>query len=610
MVTEKTAREREAAALKATKPYFDKVANGLDYLKAQLKTLEERNAYLEKARQNRDNLRDELQQKESKQQYEEAKAIKKRLNDIEAEIKGYNQSAKESFGQMNIRCKSCGAFISQVQIVCHHCGAISDTFPYDIDNATDFTDSHYQSLKSLSESISNAESIPSVYDEVKAEINAMSKVKAIAGTYRRLQNSSERAYNFKRIEREADRFITESLNKNIEIAIVGDVKSGKSTLINALLGERMASVDCTPETAVLVKYHTTENKNYIKVSFYSEKQWEQIYHSISSNENLFKKYSDIKADSLKANYIGKETQYYEFDNIDALKTDVMKWTSSSSPEYFFVNEVVVGFCGEQLPKDVVLVDTPGLKDIVSYRSEITKKYLRKADRVLACISYEGINSSYQAKFIDNVLSNLNHDTERMIILGTKADMISIDKCNKMRNLFLENIKKFYKGKSNTPNNNFISVCAEPQMLIWEYLSGKTLDRNDKNMINNALCNRCCDIEYVNEITINTKPEVENKFGIIELRETLNRRVYQRSRKIIIEAIKKDYNQVNKKIRHYANIDFEKCRDNLLLSTEKIEDYQKEVAELNENIQDYSKRKQLIEKFLDEISAKIYGNKEV
>ena len=47
----------------------------------------------------------------------------------------------------------------------------------------------------------------------------------------------------------------------------------------------MASVDATPETGVLVKYRTTKDKNYIKVSFYSNEQWDDIYKSVKESGN-------------------------------------------------------------------------------------------------------------------------------------------------------------------------------------------------------------------------------------------------------------------------------------------------------------------------------------
>ena len=60
-------------------------------------------------------------------------------------------------------------------------------------------------------------------------------------------------------------FFPDYRKRRIEIAVVGTVKAGKSSLINALIGTRLASVDPTPETSILVKYRTTSEGNYLKI---------------------------------------------------------------------------------------------------------------------------------------------------------------------------------------------------------------------------------------------------------------------------------------------------------------------------------------------------------
>ena len=57
----------------------------------------------------------------------------------------------------------------------------------------------------------------------------------------------------------------------------------------------------------------------------------------------------------------------------------MEWTRSDTPKHFFVKEIEVGYesDSDMFPHDVYLVDTPGLNDPVKYRSEITRKYIKK-----------------------------------------------------------------------------------------------------------------------------------------------------------------------------------------------------------------------------------------
>ena len=60
----------------------------------------------------------------------------------------------------------------------------------------------------------------------------------------------------------------------------------------------MASVDPTPETSVLVKYHTTSSKNYIRVEFADhddEAQTEQIDASEAEAEPTAEQLAEMEA---------------------------------------------------------------------------------------------------------------------------------------------------------------------------------------------------------------------------------------------------------------------------------------------------------------------------
>ena len=62
------------------------------------------------------------------------------------------------------------------------------------------------------------------------------------------------------------RYIEFVRNPEIQVAVVGAVKAGKSTLMNAILGIDIASTEVTPETAALTIFKYSE-KYFIKVYF-------------------------------------------------------------------------------------------------------------------------------------------------------------------------------------------------------------------------------------------------------------------------------------------------------------------------------------------------------
>ena len=61
------------------------------------------------------------------------------------------------------------------------------------------------------------------------------------------ENDFEKAY-----DEEIDR-INEQLEKEIIFAMIGDVNTGKSSTINRLVGEQVASVGAQPGETVIVK---------------------------------------------------------------------------------------------------------------------------------------------------------------------------------------------------------------------------------------------------------------------------------------------------------------------------------------------------------------------
>ena len=223
-------------------------------------------------------------------------------------------------------------------------------------------------------------------------------------------------------------------NSEFHIAIVGTVKAGKSTLLNAILGhEGLATTSITPETASLTKFRASStNLLSINISFYDEKEWDEIWRDVtdpskSDRANIFlEEYNDLQADSVKKKWINHKPQEEKYDNIEDLKNGLIKWTSSKAKEHFFVKEVEVRLNNDNLPDslknvstDIIFVDTPGLNDVVEYRSNITKEYIYNADVVLACNAKDNITEDAHKEII--TVFNNSYSAERVYIIGTKID---------------------------------------------------------------------------------------------------------------------------------------------------------------------------------------------
>lgn len=88
---------------------------------------------------------------------------------------------------------------------------------------------------------------------------------------------------FESINRRINDYIENIKNPNYQIAIVGAIKAGKSTLINALIGHELASTNVTPETATLTKFKYSE-KNCLKIKFYTKNDWDKIWYDATEKK--------------------------------------------------------------------------------------------------------------------------------------------------------------------------------------------------------------------------------------------------------------------------------------------------------------------------------------
>ena len=543
MITEKTAQKREAAVLNATKKYFDKLGLGIDYLSMQIDENNKRESAYRQAIEDAIEEDREFQAEDYQRRKAAEEAVKRKLDIHDNALRTSISGIEMVMSEMNIKCEECGAFMSPVQIVCHKCGAFSHIFPYNINDAEKISNMASLGVAPLSEIFKANTNEVAPYHEVQKEFDAMHKIKSAAELYCTHGNSELHRTSFKKIALEAEKFLTEATKKTIEIAVVGNVKAGKSMLINALLGDRMASVDATPETSVLVRYRTTSNKYYTKVSFYTTKQWEALFDSAKAPDRktaFVESYETLKADSVKAQYLNKSTTYVEFDTIAELKSAIMKWTSSSSPEHFFVSEVELGFISDCLPHDIVLVDTPGLQDPVEFRSNITRDYIKNAHWVLACIANDNLNIKHELEFLNQVCANLQHDIRRLFIVATKADMVEEEDRKKKQKLFLKDIAPLYNRDTGIIRENFISVAAQAHLVLKEKFAGSALSKGDVKSLKKALTEFDIDLDDF-EVT---KEEIFNKFRINDLYFRLEKKVIKGRRKEIISMIKNDYEKAN------------------------------------------------------------------
>lgn len=214
-------------------------------------------------------------------------------------------------------------------------------------------------------------------------------------------------------------------DSEFHIALVGAIKAGKSTLINALLDAELASTEVTPETASLTKFRAAKGRSYVTVSFYSADEWCNCWESAQKNhaEVFMEEYRSLNADQYKPSWLDHAPVQQECDSLASLREEIRRWTSSKSPEHYFVKEVEVGLTGIDLPTEVVFVDTPGLDDVVEYRSNITRDYIDRANAVLVCVNATTLRGE-ELRTISSVFANTRYHPEKVFIVATQIDRLN------------------------------------------------------------------------------------------------------------------------------------------------------------------------------------------
>jgi predicted GTPase len=183
--------------------------------------------------------------------------------------------------------------------------------------------------------------------------------------------------------------IVEKINNDtLTIGVIGQMKCGKSTFLNAFLFEDdVLPAATTPMTAALSVITYGETKR-IEAEFYSKTEWDEMQMKASRDLNEAKgdkaKESEIKAARElveKASCLGSSLQALlgtkKTDNFENLIEYV-----GADGHYVAITKSVTIYYPKEWLKGVEIVDTPGFNDPVVSREERTQEFLKRADVVL------------------------------------------------------------------------------------------------------------------------------------------------------------------------------------------------------------------------------------
>lgn len=502
-------------------------------------------------------------------------------------------------------CGSCGHPIESHQLVCSFCGALSKSFPYELVDF-DIEKKCMVEVEELAKIIkeSNCNDDDWLYQELDDKFRKMKKIKNIA--YKAMKDKGEEnAPVYRKIYGLTQKFFSDYRKRRIEIAVVGTVKAGKSSLINALIGTHLASVDPIPETSILVKYRTTSEGNYLKINFYTEAQWNKLW-STAKNATVFRnEYDRLGAENIKYEYLNKPQKYITCSS-EELPRIMMEWSKSDTPKHFFVKEIEVGYQSDTIPHDVFLVDTPGLSDPVRYRSDITRRYIKRSDWILACITGENLSCQPEFNFLSKVISNKGGDVSKIFVVATKKDMLTNAEGEKKEKEFLIRLGELYNNDSMAVSR-FAFVAAEVHLMTTQVIQGINLEPEEKKKFKKALLEIDEDLEFSD---VRRKADDILKYASVnDLFDRINKVVLLNRRNYIVNGIINDYIKCMKVINENASLYLDDSKAYLKKLTEDREYDQSQIEKIEQSNRDIEILQGKIRKIRRNLEIEISANSE-
>jgi predicted GTPase len=173
--------------------------------------------------------------------------------------------------------------------------------------------------------------------------------------------------------------VKKRLTDPFSLAVIGDFKRGKSTLINAILGKAVAPTSVTPETVTINR-----------ISYADTPKAEAV---LKNGRRAKLELSELKSDQIKKIMNGLPA---EIDYID-IREDA------------------------EILKEICIVDTPGIGDLLKEFDERIKNYLVNADAVLYVISAKSPLSLTEQAFLS--ASVLPQSFSRILIALNMVDCL-------------------------------------------------------------------------------------------------------------------------------------------------------------------------------------------
>ena len=441
-------------------------------------------------------------------------------------------------------------------------------------------------------------------ETIQQYVKNLSLSKVLLNELRREEYFNLSSNFFENINNDIRNYIESAVNPTYQIAIVGAIKAGKSTLINTLIGDDLASVSVTPETATLTKFRYSK-ENYVKIKFYTNDEWNKIWENAKKKEatQFLTEYKELNSESVKESLLGKEEQEKKFLNIAELKKEVEKWTSSQSKEHYFVKEIEIGVNTLNLPPQVCLVDTPGLNDIVDYRSEITRNYIDSANAVLVCVNAKTLRNE-EALTLARVFSKARYKKDKIYVLGTQIDTFnSSEDWEKQKKSWIKSLKeKEYFENEILAKKNILGISSSSYSIAKKKLDIVNISNLTKEDKKSLPFDELFEIKMENDYNekINKIRELQEKLikdSNIEKVKDIRNQLLNNFNKTMLEDFIGKYRLIKEEMNNFKE-------EHLKIILKAKKDFEKPFSELEEKIKKEKEKIKKLEETNDRLKGKI------
>jgi len=339
-------------------------------------------------------------------------------------------------------------------------------------------------------------------------------------------------------------------NQKFSIGITGVMNAGKSTMLNALMGQEILGSAVVPETAnlTIVKYDKKPSAN---VFYWNQKEWNNIEQSANEIESIKEFIQETKqhfADEL-SDYIQKESRFEEVDinNLAAFTS-----AEASGKRCNLVKYVELKTDLNFLQDGIEIVDTPGLDDPVIQREEITKEYVGQCDLMIHLMNVSQSATLKDVEFIIDAL--LYQNITKILIVITRADTVSKEELEEVIKYTKTSIKRQLKTINKDSQLDYILDTIK-----FIPISGKM-----------ALYHRT----GKSEEAINAGFRLEDT-GILDIEEYLNETLFgadSQKSELIVKSVKTQLSRIiqnSKKALDYELVLLSKSKEELNLELEEF-----------------------------------------